>query len=101
MEEKFYYQTGKIIRDFKIVREWSYETGYTKCRLSGLPCYVGGDRCRKCSHYGGLLPIDEIKIDGFYIRCDHPEQKDSDNIEMVKHAYNEWLRRKAMIAYCD
>lgn len=101
MEFNYDYKTRKITRDFKIVRVYSPINGSAKCRLSGLPCYVDSERCRKCIHFGGNLPVTVLRIDGFYIRCDHPEQKDSENIGNVIYAYYEWIEKQAIEAYYD
>lgn len=76
---QFDYTTGKITRDFKLVY------GEEKCKLSGLPCWVGNDRCRKCKYYGGLF-----LYHGFYILCKHPEQKETENWSAIDALYNKF-----------
>lgn len=98
MEATYNYNTGIITRDFSVVREFEPIKGYAKCRLSGLPCYINSERCRKCSHYGGIISPLEVGIDGFYIKCDHPEQKDSENIDNILSAYYNWIQKKALKA---
>ena len=89
MEAKFEYETGKVTRDFKIVRFGE------RCKLSGLPAYVGNERCRKCKHYGSMLVLD-----GFFAACMHPEQKDSDNILKSLNIFYEQVRSETLNALC-
>lgn len=64
------YTTGKTTRDFKVV---STQDG---CKLSGLPCNVGSERCQKCKYYSIMYCSLQH---GSFVFCKHPEQKDTDN----------------------
>ena len=73
------YQTRKITRDWHIRRHEE------KCSLSGLPAWVGGDRCSKCKYNKGTKTDWNAKDleDTFFTLCSHPEAKDSENTENV------------------
>lgn len=67
--------TRKITRDWHIIRHRE------KCRLSGLPAKVGGDRCSKCPYNKGT-EFDWQARDfenTFFTLCSHPEATDSEN----------------------
>ncbi|MBO5628971.1 MAG: hypothetical protein J5965_07805 [Aeriscardovia sp.] len=89
MPANYTYKTGKIERDFRIVRCGE------KCKLSGLPTWVGEGRCNKCPYKEGLLTLN-----GFYIACNHPEQKDSENIGEALQIFYEKFQRQALEALC-
>ena len=59
----------------KITRDWHIRRHDEKCRLSGLPAYIGGDRCQKCPYNKGTRDLE----DTFFTLCSHPEAKDSEN----------------------
>ncbi len=73
------YQTRKITRDWHIRRDDE------KCRLSGLPAKVGGDRCSKCPYHKGIEHDYQARDleDTFFTLCSHPEAKDSENTKYV------------------
>jgi hypothetical protein len=104
MSATYNYLTGKIEREFKFVKYG------TKCKLSGLPTYAGiseSDRCLKCRYNEGTIHpwtyrgIYGESIDESYVFCNHPEQKDSKNIEDVKHVFAERLKYEALTVYYD
>lgn len=81
------YDTRKITRDWNI--RWHDE----KCRLSGLPAYVGGDRCRKCPYNKGIKTDWEARDleETFFTLCSHPEAKDSENTgDVLRRIYDEF-----------
>ena len=99
MAATYDYQTRKITRDFHFVR-WD-----EPCRLSGLPCYAGSDRCTKvCKHYkGSIHPFSFILKFGFrlkdsYVYCNHPDQLDSENSSEAAHAFHEAFEHEALCA---
>lgn len=100
MKVTYEYETGKFTRDFKIIRLYDPDKGQAKCKLSGLPCWVNSEMCKKCPHYGGLISY-KVHLDGFYLKCDHPEQKDSENIGNVISQYYDYVKEQALIAYYD
>lgn len=78
------YETRKITRDWYLKRDGE------KCRLSGLPAKVGGERCRKCPyHKGETFDMDAIEYeDSFLTYCSHPQATDSENTEkLLGHIY--------------
>lgn len=83
------YNTGKSTRDFKLVKDGE------KCWGSGLPCYVGSDRCLKCKYNtGSIYPWGSDS----YVYCLHPEAKDSPGYEIAESALYERLLVNAMSA---
>ena len=97
MASTYEYATGKITLDFHLVESGS------KCRLSGLPAYVDNDRCRKCSHYGGVIYGWSFRT-AFsnntkdYVKCKHPEAKDSEGCEAAYQSYCKRLKYEALCA---
>ena len=78
------YSTGKITRDWHIRRDEE------KCRLSGLPAKVGGERCKKCPYNkGGKIDWKARDLaDTFFTLCSHPEATDSENTgNVLWHIY--------------
>lgn len=100
MAASFDYQTGQIEHDYHFVR---YDE---KCKLSGLPCYAGSDRCLKCSNNAGTLhPFSThirlgIRLDDSYVLCNHKQQKDSENCGVAKYVFFEQLKDEALCALC-
>lgn len=99
MATTYDYQTRQIKRDFHFVR-WE-----EPCRLSGLPCYAGSDRCtHACKYYAGSIhPFSFVMKYGFrlndsYVYCKHPEQKDSENCSEAAHAFHEAFEHAALCA---
>lgn len=98
MATTYDYQTRKIERDFHFVR-WD-----EKCKLGGLPCYVGSERCTKCQHYNGSIhPFSHFLRYGFrlndsYVFCKHPEKKDSEDCGEAIHAFHEAFEHEALCA---
>lgn len=83
------YSTGKATRDFKIVKCGE------KCWGSGLPCYVGNDRCLKCKYNtGSIHPWGSDS----YVYCHHPDAKDSPGHMIVQSALYDNLKVEAMSA---
>lgn len=86
MKTTYNYDTRQIKRDWVFVRFG------TPCKLSGLPCLAGNNRCReKCKHYGGIYQ--------YCIRCDHPEMKEGKNVPLSD--YYEKLEEEALKHYYD
>ena len=100
MAATYDYSTRKIERDFHFIRYGE------KCKLSGLPCYSGSDRCLKCQNYeGSIHPFSThirygLRLDESYVFCNHPEAKDSENCGMAKHVFHEQLEQEALCALC-
>jgi len=69
----------------KITRDWHIRRCDEKCRLSGLPAKVGGNRCQKCQYHKGVEFDWQARDldDTFFILCSHPEAKDSENTDRV------------------
>ena len=100
MAAEYNYQNGQITYDFHFVR---YDE---KCKLSGLPAYVGGDRCMRCPHnVGSIHPFSVqlkygVRLDNSYVYCNHKDAKDSENCGIAKHAFREQLQDEALCALC-
>ena len=98
MAATYDYTTRQIERDFHFVRRDE------KCRLGGLPCYAGSERCTKCQYYAGSIhPFSyHIRYGGrlndSYVFCKHPEKNDSENSEEALHAFNEAFEHEALCA---
>ena len=98
MATTYDYQTRKIERDFHFVR-WD-----EKCKLGGLPCYVGSERCTKCQYYNGSIHPFSFQIrfgyrlNDSYVFCKHPEKKDSENCSEAIHAFHEAFEHEALCA---
>ena len=94
------YETGRMTRDFHFVRYGEI------CRLSGLPAYVGGNRCKHCPCNDGYVDSCSFGVehwqdfDGSYIRCKHSEAKDSENIGDLLRAYYDFIQHRALCALC-
>lgn len=75
----------------KITRDWHIRRVDEKCRLSGLPAKVGGDRCSKCKYNKGIefdYQSRDLK-DTFFTLCSHPEATDSENTwNVLSRIYN-------------
>lgn len=101
MAATYDYQTGRIEHDYHFVRYGE------KCKLSGLPAYVGSDRCLHCPHNAGSIhPFSVqlrygIRLDDSYVLCKHKESKDSENCGIAKHAFYEQLQDEALCALCQ
>ena len=91
------YNTGGITRDWHIRRHDE------KCRLSGLPAKVGGDRCSKCQYHKGTEFDWQARDleDTFFTLCSHPEAKDSDNTENVLCRIYDRFESKALVHMYD
>lgn len=100
MAATYDYQTGKVEHDYHFVRYGE------KCRLSGLPTFVGNDRCLMCRHYDGSIhPFSTyislgLRLDDSYVLCKHTEQKDSENCRLARRAFYEKLQNDALCALC-
>lgn len=100
MAATYNYSTRQIERDFHFVR-WN-----EKCRLGGLPCYVGSERCTKCQYYDGSIhPFStyirlDIRLNDSYVFCKHPDKKDSENSGEALHAFNEAFEHEALCELC-
>ena len=94
MGATYNFQTGKITRDFKFVKQ-----GY-RCPLSVLPARIGSYWCQEnCNHFGGTW-FNFIGPES-YVLCKHPDAKDSDGCEEAIRTFYEELKRKAHCALCD
>jgi len=91
------YNTGKITRDWHIRRHDE------KCRLSGLPAKVGGDRCSKCQYHKGTEFDWQARDleDTFFTLCSHPEATDSENTENVLRGIYDDFEDKALAHMYD
>lgn len=100
MAATYDYQTGRIEHDYHFIRYGE------KCRLSGLPCYAGNDRCLNCQQNAGTIhPFSYqlrhgIRLDDSYVLCKHKEAKDSENSGLAKYAFNEQVKYEALCALC-
>ena len=100
MAATYDYQTGKVDRDFHFVR---YNE---KCRLSGLPCYAGSDRCLKCpNNVGSIHPFSThirygLRLQDSYVYCNHPNAKDSENSGEANSAFYSQMQNEALCALC-
>lgn len=103
MAATYDYKTRKMTRDFKFVQ---YRT---KCKLSGLPTYVGyseSDRCKKCPYNGGTFSPITVGfqyhnwLNESYVMCKHPDAKDTENEEIrnVRYVFYEMLEYRALCA---
>ena len=91
------YNTGKITRDWHIRRHDE------KCRLSGLPAKVGGDRCSKCQYHKRTEFDWQAKDleDMFFTICLHPEATDSENTANVLWRIYDRFESKALAHMYD
>lgn len=93
------YHTCKTERNFKFVR---FDE---KCRLSGLPCYVGTtDRCKGCPYNGGSVSgwdMGYYSSEDVYVRCMHPDAKDSEGSGEFIYMWYGYFRNEAMKHYYD
>ena len=100
MAATYDYQTGRIEYDFHFVRYGE------KCKLSGLPCYSGSERCSQCKYNAGAIhPFScqlrcGIRLDDSYRLCKHKEAKDSENSRLAKYAFHEQFKDEALCALC-
>ena len=98
MATTYDYQTRQIKRDFHFVR---WDEG---CKLSGLPCRAGSDRCTKCQYYNGSIhPFSTqlrygVRLNDSYIFCKHPDKKDSENSGEAALAFHEAFEHEALCA---
>ena len=101
MDITYNYKTGNIESDGHHFVRWDQ-----KCKLSGLPCRAGSDRCTNCKSYeGSIHPFThELKygrrLNDSYVICSHPEQKDSENCGEAYSAFHEMIEHDAMCALC-
>lgn len=98
MAATYDYQTGRIEHDYHFIR-------YDEiCRLSGLPCYSGSDRCLHCQcNKGTIHPFSfhlrhGIRLDDSYVLCNHKDAKDSENSGLAQYAFYEQLKDEALRA---
>lgn len=100
MSTTYSYDNRQIERDFHFV-----EYG-EKCKGSGLPAKAGNDRCKQCKYNGGAIYPTSFGFhywnwfESSYVRCKHPEAKDSEGSEMVRHAFYEYFEKQALCALC-
>lgn len=87
----------------KITRDWHIRRHDEKCRLSGLPAYVGGDRCSKCKYNKGTEVDWQARDleDTFFTLCSRPETKDSENTENVLWSIYDRFESKALAHMYD
>lgn len=94
MGATYNYQTGKMTRDFKFVEQGD------ACRLSSLPARVGSEWCRKyCNHFDGIWS--RFRGPASYVRCKHPEAKDSEGCGEAIRTFYEELEHEALCALCQ
>ena len=84
------YETGKITLDFHLV-------AYNEiCTLRGLKGKAGNSECHRCSFYGGsYTDMSSIDWDSF-VKCKHPDAKDSNGSLHVKHEIYEKFKEEAL-----
>lgn len=84
------YETGEITLDFHLV-------AYNEiCTLRGLKGKSGNSECHRCPFYGGsYTDINSIEWDSF-VKCKHPDAKDSNGSLKVKHEIYEKFKEKAL-----
>lgn len=91
MGATYYYQTGKMTRDFQFVEQGN------ACRLSSLPVRVGSEWCRKyCNHFEGTWVA--FGVPASYVRCKHPDAKDSEGCGEAIRLFYEQLQLEAFCA---
>lgn len=84
------YETGKITLDFHLI-------AYNEiCTLRGLKGKAGNSECHRCPFYGGsYTDMNSIEWDSF-VKCKHPDAKDSNGSLQVKHEIYEKFKEKAL-----
>ena len=89
------YNTRQITRDFHFVKEGEI------CKLAySTPARVGGWSCEHCKFYKGLdLDYDNRIETSFFVKCGHPDSKDSKDAGNVIYRFNERLEEEAWSHY--
>ncbi len=90
----YYYDTGRIERDFHFVER------NTACRLTQLPARVGSEWCCRCEHHKGVIYSWEIRGEKSFVMCSHIEMKDADDCQEAVRLFNERFEREALEALC-
>lgn len=89
------YDTGKITLDFHLVK-------YDEiCGLRGIKGKAGNQECHRCPFYGGSYSdMSTIDWDSF-VKCKHPEAKDSEGSWTAKYDICEKFREEALTHMYD
>ena len=89
------YETGKVTLDFHLVR-------YDEiCELRGLKGKAGNQECHRCPFYGGSYS-DMSTIDWeSFVKCKHPDAKDSKGSWTAKSAVIEKFIEEALTHFYD
>lgn len=100
MATTYCYDNRHIERDFHFV-----EYG-EKCKRGGLPAKAGNDWCKRCKYNGGAVYPSSFGVeywrwfDNSYVKCKHPEAKDSEGSDGVRRAFYEFFEHQALCALC-
>lgn len=89
------YNTRKITLDFHLV-------AYNEiCTLRGLKGKAGNQECNRCPFYGGSYS-DMSTIDwNSFVKCKHPDAKDSNGSQNVKYEICEKFELEALAHMYD
>ena len=89
------YETGKITLDFHLI-------AYNEiCTLRGLKGKAGNSECHRCPFYGGSY-TDMRTIDwDSWVKCKHPDAKDSENSRNAMYDIREKFIEEALTHYYD
>lgn len=86
------YDTGKIALDFHLVK-------YDEiCELRGIKGRVGVDECHRCPFHGGTYTDHQWTM---FVRCKHPEAKDSEGSFDAMYDICEKFREEALTHFYD
>lgn len=100
MAATYDYNNRQITRDFHFVE---YDE---KCRRMPLPAKAGNDWCRRCPHNAGSVHPSSFGFEYWgwfeksYVKCKHPEAKDSEDSNGAIRAFHEALEHAALCALC-
>lgn len=100
MSATYDYSTRHIKRDFHFIEVDSI------CHNRITPTRVGGIGCGMCPFNKGRVNMLGIKMirhfdDPDYIKCNHPEAKDSENSGEVVWHWNQWFEDMALTHMYD
>ena len=89
------YETGKVTLDFHLV-------AYNEiCTLRGLKGKAGNSECNRCPFYGGSYSdMSSIDLDSF-VKCKHPDAKDSEGSWAAKSKIYDDCEIQALIHMYD
>lgn len=89
------YETGEMKFDFHLVAYGEI------CELRGMKGKVGNSECHRCPCYGGSYS-DMRSIDwDSWVKCKHPDAKDSENSRDAMYVLREKFREEALTHYYD